>query len=153
MSTFPILENWSCPHEVCTHIKHVKKRNGRNPHKIPKKKLPSRWISKQTLQGKKRHTGINPSKWVDWTIFPILKTSLSIILLQVLHAERDDFAYSAFHGFGGFAISATICSFGCLYVRSCLALSMCRCWCRLYMVESRVVSHSPEWRKGNFLNL
>ena len=51
-------------------------------------------------EGRKR-TGMKPSNWVEATILPSLKTSLPMTALQVLQDDRADFAYSAFHGFGG----------------------------------------------------
>lgn len=51
------------------------------------------------------HTGMKPSNWEDWTIFPSLRASFSMLLLQLLQDDRPDFAYSTFHGFGGFAIA------------------------------------------------
>lgn len=50
-------------------------------------------------------TGMYPSNWVAATILPRRSWSLSMGLLQVLHDDRPDLAYSAFHGFGGFAIA------------------------------------------------
>lgn len=49
-------------------------------------------------------TGMKPSNWVAATIFPRRNWSFPMGLLQVLHDDRADLAYSAFHGFGGLAI-------------------------------------------------
>lgn len=48
---------------------------------------------------------MNPSNWVAVTILPRRSCSLSMGDLQVLHEDRPDLAYSAFHGLGGFAIA------------------------------------------------
>lgn len=49
-------------------------------------------------------TGMKPSNWVATTIFPRRNWSFPMALLQVLHDDRADLAYSAFHGCGGLAI-------------------------------------------------
>ncbi|KAL4355024.1 hypothetical protein GQ457_06G028920 [Hibiscus cannabinus] len=47
---------------------------------------------------------MKPSNWVAVSILRSLKASLVITLLQDLQEDRADLAYSAGHGFGGFAI-------------------------------------------------
>ncbi|CAA7399016.1 unnamed protein product [Spirodela intermedia] len=50
-------------------------------------------------------TGMKPSNWTAWTIFPSRSASFTMALLQDLQDALDDFAYSAFHGFAGVPIS------------------------------------------------
>lgn len=73
--------------------------------RIKKKKTKQKTQKKKKKEQWRECTGMKPSNWVAGTILPSLKTSLLITLLQVLQDDRADLAYSAFHGFGGFAIA------------------------------------------------
>jgi len=62
--------------------------------------MPNSYIN--ILKEKKKEeeiTGMRPSNLVDWTILPRRSVSAAMGLLHVLHDDRPDFAYSAFHGF------------------------------------------------------
>lgn len=54
-----------------------------------------------TRQERGEITGMKPSNWEDWTILPSRSFSLSMVLLQDLHDDRADFAYSTLQGLAG----------------------------------------------------
>lgn len=84
--------------------------SGKTPtecQKTQKEKAMGEW-GEDALKGEgsmSLFTGMKPSNWTAWTIFPSRSASFAMALLQDLQDALDDFAYSTFHGFAGVPIS------------------------------------------------